>query len=87
MTDSSEQKAPLKVTVRQRRTNLYIHLYAILDHPARGLLIVPILQSMWSRSKYMPHMGLKERIKALKSVGLRAKIDILLEGDCDDRHS
>lgn len=72
---------PERVRIIQRRSNLYIHTYAALDHPKYGQVLIPVLQSMYSRSKYMPHMGLKERIKALKSVRVRVPVDVLLIGD------
>ena len=62
----------------QRRTNLFIHTYAALDHPTYGKVLVPIHQTQWSRSKYMPHIGLSQRIRLLKRIGIKT-VDVLLE--------
>lgn len=68
-----------KMRVVQRRTNLYLHTYVIIDHPQMGDVLVPVHHTMWGRSKYLPHFGMKERIKVLKSMGVKVPIDILLE--------
>ena len=72
---------PEQVRIAQRRTNLYVYTYAALDHPTYGKVLVPIHQTQWSRSKYMPHFGLKERIKVMKKAGVLKSVDILLQGD------
>lgn len=72
------------IQIVQRRTNLYLHTYAVLVDPEHGQILVPIHQTMYSRSKYMPHLGLKERIKLIKSLGIRLKIDHLLKGEGDE---
>ena len=51
-----QPKKPIQIV--QRRTNLFIHTYAALDHPTYGKVLVPIHQTQWSRSKYMPHIAL-----------------------------
>lgn len=72
-----------RVQIVQRRSHLYIHTYAALSHPKFGNVLIPVLQSMYGRSKYMPHMGLKERVKALKRIGVKVPVDILLQGADD----
>lgn len=70
-----------------RRTSLYEHTYAALDHPQLGPVLIPVYTTMWGRSKYLPHMGLKERIKVLRRMGVMQRIrtvDFLLEGNESD---
>lgn len=68
----------------RRRTNLYIITYAVIETNT-GDVLVPIEQTQWGRSKYMPHMGLKQRIKALRSLRINVPVDFLLEGADDER--
>lgn len=70
-----------KFRIVQRRTNLFIYTCAVLNHLKYGQVLVPVLQTQWSRSRHMPHMGLKERIKALKRLRINVPVDVLLLGD------